>query len=263
MTDERRDVALSPLERRDPPALGGIELTGRLATTDSGVVYAGLSSGGPVAVVMLNEGAERDPYARGRFQQAAAAMGAAAPERGVAAGSDVTATVGGVVSGRSALVAADSDVDIAPWVAVPAESWADGLSAARALLGTVTLEQMPAVGEPAGPGFRPHWFGRRGVGRWRMWPLPWPSAVTAASRWTYVASFALVLAIAAIALWIAVKIFENQPPVPPGPGPGPLPLPTPISPSPGSPSAPTTPTPTPTTGPVSPGDTGSTAPPIV
>ncbi len=242
MSDDQRDVPLLPLERRDPPALGGIELTGRLASTDSGVVYAGRAGGQPVAVVVLTEGAERDSYARARFQQAA-----------------------GVPVGNS-VVAADADVDIAPWVAVRADNWSEGLGAARALLAPVTLEHLPDVGKPAGPVFRPHWAERTRVGRWRMWPLPWPATLTAASRWTHLAAFALVLAIAAIALWIAVKIFEDQPPVPPGPGPGPIPFPTPTSPptsGPGSPSP--TPTSPPTTGPGGTEGTGGTtpAPPIV
>ena len=248
MTDDQRDVLPLPLERQDPPALGGIELAGRLASTDSGVVYAGWSGGQPVAVVLLNEGAETDSYARARFQQATGR--AAGLEIGSGPDPDV--------------VAADSDVDIAPWVALRADTWTDGLGAAQALLAPVAMEHLAPIGEPAGPAFRPHWSAHRRAGRWRMWPLPWPTALTAASRWTYLAAFALVLAIAAIALWIAVKIFENQPPVPPGPGPGPLPIPTPTSPSPSSPSPSPSTGPSPTTGPGSPGGTGTTtAPPIV
>lgn len=239
MTDNELEAHLSPLQRHDPTALGGIELSGRLSSTDSGVIFAGRCGGRPVTVAMLNDGAERDPYARARFRKAAEAV---------------------VADGGSPVVAADSAVDIAPWVAVRADSWATGLSTARALLAPVGLEDISPVGAPAGPMFRPHWFHQRGTGRWRMWPLPWPSPLTAASRWTFVAAFALVLAIAAIALWIAVKVFEDQPPVPPGPGPGPLPLPTPTSPLPTSPSTPL-PTPTPTTGPGSPGGGSGTTPP--
>jgi len=256
MTDDQRDVPLLPLERQDPPALGGIELTGRLASTDSGVVYAGWSGGQPVAVVMLTQGAETDSYARARFQQATGHV-ASARSGGVAAGSDR-------VGVASDVVAADSDVDIAPWVALRTNSWEDGLGAARTLLAAVAMEHVSPVGEPVGPAFRPHWSAHNRAGRWRMWPLPWPTALTTASRWTYVAAFALVLAIAAIALWIAVKIFEDQPAVPPGPGPGPLPIPTPTSPSPSSPSPSPSTGPTPTTGPDSPGGTGPpTPPPIV
>lgn len=48
-------------------------------------------------------------------------------------------------------------------------------------------------------------------------------ALSSVGRWTYVASFALVVAIASIALFIAVRLFENQPPAPVGPR---FPLPT-------------------------------------
>jgi len=245
MSGDHPDVPLLPLERRDPPALGGIQLTGRLASTDSGVVYAGRTGGRAVAVAVLTEGAERDSYARARFQQAADAVSA---------------------DGSDGVVATDADVDIAPWVAVRADTWQDGLSAARALLAPVSLENLPDFGEPAGPVFRPHWAERSRVGRWRLWPLPWPATLTAASRWTYLAAFALVLTIAAIALWIAVKIFEDQPPVPPRPGPGPIPLPTPTSPPTSGPESPfPTPSSPPTTGPGGPTGTGGTptAPPIV
>lgn len=238
-------VSVSGLQRSDPRALGGVELTGRLAASDTGIVYAGHLGDQQVAVVMLTEGAELDSYARSRFEQAQQRL------RG---------------SAGSAVVAADTDVDIAPWAALPADTWANGLMAAEALLAPVTLADLPPIGMHRGPEFRPHWASRRGAGRWRIWPLPWPSVLGAASRWTFVAAFALVLAIAALALLIAVKIFQNQPPAPPGPGPGPVPLPTPSSPTPSSPKSPTPSTTGPTTsgGQPSPGPTGTTtAPPIV
>jgi hypothetical protein len=236
-------VSVSPLERRDPRALGDVTLIGRLTATDTGIVYAGQLDGQPVALVMLTEGAERDPYARSRFQESSKRV----------SGAD-----------RSVVVAADRDVDIAPWMAVPAATWAEGVASASALLAPVTLEDLPPVGVPQGPKFRPSWAARRGVGRWRIWPLPWPTTLGAASRWTFVASFALVLAIAAIALLIAVKLFENEAPAPPGPGPGPVPLPTPSRPAPSTPRSPS-PSISPTPGfEPSPGPTGpSTAPPIV
>lgn len=207
MTEATANGSVSALQRSDPRALGGVELIGRLAVTDTGVVYAGRFQGRPVVVAMLLAGAELDPYGRARFERSKNQL-------------------------AGAVVAGDADVDIAPWAALRADRWDEGLAAAGRLLAPVTLEHVPSVGVPAGPQFRPHWAARRDVGRWRIWPLPWPSPLTSASRWTYVAAFALVLAITAVALFIAVKIFENQAPAPPGPGPGPIPLPTPVSPSP-------------------------------
>jgi hypothetical protein len=209
-------VSVSALHRRDPRVLGGVELTGRLEATDTGIVYAGHFEGRSVAVVMLTEGAELDSYARSRFEETRQRLNG---------------------SPASSVVAADTDVDIAPWIAVSAATWDEGLARATALLAPVTLEHLAPVGAPTGPEFRPHWTARRGVGRWRIWPLPWPATSDAANRWTFVAAFALVLAIAALALLIAVKLFQYKAPAPPGPGPGPVPLPTPASPTSPSPSS--------------------------
>ncbi len=244
MTEEEVGAPVTSLERNDPRSLGGVALLGRLAASDTGIVYAGRLDGRQVAVALLTDGAETDTYARARFEAARSSL----------AGSSMVT-----------VAAADSDVDIAPWVALRAESWAAGLATAQALLAPVSLEDVSAMGTHRGPEFRPHWTARRGVGRWRVWPLPWPTAVGAASRWTFVAAFALVLAISAVALFIAVKIFENQPPAPPGPGPGPVPLPTPSNPAETSPASPTPTTGTsPPNGPVGPGPThATTAPRIV
>lgn len=243
MTEEAVDAPVAPLERNDARSLGGVTLLGRLGASDTGIVYAGRLDGQQVAVALLTDGAETDSYARARFEQA----------RDSRAGSSMIT-----------VAAADSDVDIAPWVALRTESWAAGLAAAQALLAPVSLADVPAMGTHRGPEFRPHWAARRGVGRWRIWPLPWPTAVEAAGRWTFVAALALVLAISAVALFIAVKIFENQPAAPPGPGPGPVPLPTPSSPA---ETSPTTPSPTtgtsPPNGPVGPGPTSATTAPLI
>ena len=269
MTHDRWETALLPLERGDPPALGGIELAGRLGWTVSGVVYAGRLGQQPVTVVALNEGAEKDPYARARFQEAAQTLSPSRPDGAVQTEQDgakvAEARPGAVpgtatVSDDATVIAGDSDVDIAPWVAVSGGNRESELAAAQALLGHVALDHVPPVGEPAGPGFLPHWSARARLGRWRMWPLPWPSALTTASRWTYVAAFALVVTVAAIALWIAVKLFEDQPAVPPGPGPGPVPVPPSTS-SPSSPSPTPNPAPGPPNGPEEPGNPG--VPPIV
>ncbi|MGH3471408.1 MAG: hypothetical protein ACRDPG_05095 [Nocardioidaceae bacterium] len=213
-----------PLKRRDPPAIDQIEVTGRLGETTAGIVYSGRIDDQPVAIALLGVGAETDSYARARFYDAIVAAAEADGQ----------------------VVASSDEPDIAPWVAVRADSWARGLSTAKSLLAVVTLEDREPIGDVRGPGFRPHWFRSRRPGRWRLWPLPWPVTLTSAGRWTFVAAFALILAIAAIALFIAVKLFDNQPVVPPGPGPQ-LPIqsptpsqgrPTPTTTSPSRPSLP-------------------------
>ena len=241
MSDIGRRVRVLPLERRDPPAFGDVDVTGRLAVTDAGILYAGVSAGRDVVLVVLTEGAESDPYARARFGEAVRLLGEQQPGR---------------------LVASDDDAEIAPWAAVAAETLENAVAVGHTLLAPVTLADTPQIGVVRGPDFRPHWFRRRDVGRWRLWPLPWPASLTSAGRWTYLASFAVVLLIATVALWLAIWAFRDQPTTPPAPGPNP-PGPTTPSPTP-SPSQPGTPTPTapqPTPGPGPSQGTG--IPPIV
>jgi hypothetical protein len=227
-----------PLRPSDPPRLGDVSLSGRLEVTDAGIVYAGVLDDQPVVVALLSAGAEVDSYARARFHDAVR---------------DARLTEG------TSVLAGEDAPEIAPWVAVRADSWDDGVKLAGTLLAPVTLQHLDPVGDVRGPEFRPHWSRRGGPGRWRIWPLPWPAALSTAGRWTYVASFALVLAISAIALFIAVKIFDGQPPAPVNP-----PFPSPTFPTPTLP--PTTPGPTTGTPPQSPSPpdgTGSGNPSIV
>ena len=231
----------APLRRGDPPGLGDVTLTGRLGETDAGIVYDGSRDGERVVVVLLTEGAETDSYARARFAESLDGVSRRAPET---------------------VVAREIDPEVAPWAALAVDDDGGGQRAAHRLLAAVTLEDRPTVGRQRGPQFRPHWYRRDGAGRWRLWPLPWPLTLSSAGRWTFAASFLLMLAIAALALWIAVLVFRNQAPPPPGPGPGPGPVPPPTSPSPTpTPTPPTTPGPGPS--PSGPTVSGSPAPPIV
>lgn len=243
MAQPREPDAVTRLRRGDPPTIGDAVLVGRLAVSDAGIVYAAQLSGRSVAVALLTAGAETDSFARARFLDAV----------------QESADTGGL-SGSAAPLASGDEPDLAPWATVPAPSWADGRAAAEALLGPVTLRGLIPVGTVSGPGYRPHWAGRSGPGRWRAWPLPWPSAFSMAGRWTYVASFALVVAIASIALFIAVKLFDDLPPAPVPP-----PFPSPTSPSPTTgPSSPTTTSPSsPAPGSGGPRTTVTDVPPIV
>lgn len=273
-------VELRPLLRRDPPAVGDIRLIGRLGGHDAGMTYVGRlmldddpapdepatakvdkvdeltdpagddqagSAANPatdsarerspeITVVMLTAGAEADSYARARFRQAVADLDQDLP---------------------SAIVAREDEDDLAPWVAFTAASRVESVRMSERLLKAVTLEDQAPVGTVQGPEFRPHWWQRVSVGRWRLWPLPWPSSLSSASRWTFLASFAVICVLAALALWIAVLVFRHQPPPAPGPGPGPGPNPPSTSPTP----SPTPPNPGPS--PTPSGPTGRTIPPIV
>ncbi len=213
-------------------------MTGRLDETDSGVVYAGDLDGDLVVAVLLSEGARTDSFGRARFEQSVEDLRAA---------------------DNKSVLAAESDVEVAPWAVLPARTWGAGLSAAHVLLSSVAMEDIEPLGEVNGPLFRPHWFDRTSRGHWRLWPLPWPSVLTTAGRWTYVAAFGLVVAISAVALYIAVLVFQTQPPSPgkgPGPAPGPLPAPPTISVTP-------SPSPSPTLLPTSGLPTATTTPPEV
>jgi hypothetical protein len=225
---QRPPVRVQPLRHGDPPMLGDVMLRGRLGASDAGVVFAGQLVDQPVAVVMLADGAEVDSFARARFEAA-----------GMALSEDAEAD-----DEAGNVVASDRSSEVAPWFAIAAgEAWSDGLNLSRRLLAAATLDDVAPVGRVSGPDFRPHWYRRRGVGRWRVWPLPWPAALGGAGRWTVLAAFALMVGIASVALWIAVLIYHTQPPAPrppqvtrttvPPPAPMTLPKPT-IRPSPPS-----------------------------
>lgn len=240
MTAEAEAVRpVEPLLAGDPPRLGDVDLLGRLAVTGSAVVYAGVLSGEQVAVVMLSTGAELDSFARARFHDAVTAARAGSDE--------VTAQV---------LATAD-DPQIAPWAAIPAESWDSGIAGAIALLTPVTLADRPVTPPADAPRFEPPWHTRPHPGRWRLWPLPWPAKLTSERRWTWLVAFLFMLALAALALLITVWILSGRPPTTPPP-----PYPQPTTPTPSQQSQSPTPSPTPTpTGPS--GGQGSGAPPII
>jgi len=158
-------------------------------------VYAGQLLDQQVVVVTLTDGAETDSFARARFELAVQAE---------------------IDDDPASLIAADRATDVSPWVAFAAgDDWEGAIGMANRVLAPVILADVEPVGVVQGPQFRPHWYQRRGVGRWRLWPLPWPGALTAAGRWTFVAAFGLMLAIAALALWITTLVFHNQPTPPP------------------------------------------------
>jgi hypothetical protein len=240
---QRSQVQMQPLERGDPPMLGDVLLQARLGASDAGVVFAGRLVDEPVALVMLSEGAEADSFARARFQAAGAALGDEDPDR---------------------VLASDCDPEVAPWFALAAgDGWAQGVDLSRALLAAATLDDVDPVGEVSGPGFRPHWFQRRRVGRWRLWPLPWPVSLTAAARWTFVAAFAVMVTIASVALWIAVLVFDTQPPAPRPPHVSRTTLPPPAPMTLPKPSAKPSPGPEHSTPPTRRSSGGTPVPPIV
>jgi hypothetical protein len=216
-------------------------LTARLDADESAVVFAGERDGEPVVAVMLSTGAAADSYARARFRDAV--------EERQRRSDDV--------------IEYENDSDFAPWVAISAESYAAGTAAASSMVAAITLADRTTVGSKKGPDFRPHWFRNSRLGRWRMWPLPWPRWLRSVGMWTFSAAFALVLAIATTALVISVLLLRTlpPPPVPPSPSTGPgLPIPPIPTPSRTSPPNTTPGSPTPSTGPSGPSPTPSGPP---
>jgi hypothetical protein len=226
---KRTAARVGPLHRADPPALGSVVVTGRIQADESAVVFAGERAGDPVVVVMLTVGAADDSFARARFH----------------------AAVDGRLTDGGAIVDQDQDPDFAPWVAVRADSFDAALAAAGPLVATLTVAEHEPTGRPRGPAFAPHWFRGATLGRWRLWPLPWPRWLRTAGVWTFAAAFALCLAIATAALLISILVLRTlpTPPTPPTPPSGPS-LPVPPVPVPPTRSSP--PTSTPSTGPSSP-----------
>ncbi|MEU8222780.1 hypothetical protein [Kribbella sp. NPDC048915] len=228
--------AALPLQPEDPPRVGAFWLRGRLGANAAGYLYAASADDGRDAVVaMMTEGSADDAAARERFVHAVDDL----PEEVVLAHND------------------SDDDDLALWVAIGPIRPDDGSSAAaderliaerrgEEILSAVLMDRVPQPGKLRGPDFRHYWENRRRPGLFRIWPLPWPSALRPASRWALgfaLLTMALLMALAVVLAW---WLFRNAPPLEPEPV-----IPTP--------TGTTTVTVTPTTPPPGTG-TGSTSP---
>jgi len=253
--------AALPLQPEDPPRVGEFWLRGRLGANAAGYLYTASDEHGRHAVVaMMTEGSADDAAARDRFVHAVDSL----PEDVVLAHND------------------EDDDDLALWAAFGPIREDDGSSAAaderllaerrgEDVLSAVLMDRIPQHGRRRGPDFRHYWEGRRRPGLFRIWPLPWPTALKPASWaaiWYALATMLLIMALALLTAWL---LFKDSPPLNPPPV---IPTPsrtvtttiTPTTPPPGStgPGTPTTPDPsgsiptgTPETGsptPTNPGD---------
>lgn len=247
-----------PLLPEDPPRVGDFWLRGRLGANAAGYLYSASDETGRDAVVaMMTEGSSEDAAARDRFVTAVDEL----PVEAVLAHND-----------------ADDD-DLALWVALGPIRPDDGSSSAaderqiaerrgEDVLSAVLMDRVPQLGRFRGPDFRHYWEGRRRPGLFRIWPLPWPSALRPASRLALGLALLTMLIIMALAIFIAWLLFRNAPVVDPDPL---IPNPsgtvtvtvTPTTPPPGSgsPSPSTGGSPTPS-GSVSPTPSGTTTGPI-
>ncbi|MGW6277767.1 hypothetical protein [Kribbella sp. NPDC055071] len=196
-----------PLQPEDPPRVGDFWLRGRLGANAAGYLYTAADETGRNAVVaMMTEGSADDAAARERFVNAVDEL----PDDAVLAHND-----------------ADDD-DLALWVAVGPIRADDGSSSAaderliaerrgEEVLSAVLMDRVPQVGRLRGPDFRHYWESRRRPGLFRIWPLPWPTALRPASRWALVLALATMALIMVLAVFLAWLLFRHAAPLEPEP----------------------------------------------
>ncbi|WP_328322026.1 hypothetical protein OHA70_25940 [Kribbella sp. NBC_00382] len=196
-----------PLLPEDPPRVGDFWLRGRLGANAAGYLYIAADESGRGAVVaMMTEGSSDDAAARDRFITAVDEL----PDGIVLAHND------------------EDDEDVALWAAIGPVREDDGSSAAadeqliaerrgEDILSAVLMDRVPPIGRVRGPDFRHYWENRRRPGLFRLWPLPWPSALKPAS-WLAVALSLLTMAVLmAVAILVAWLMFRHAPEVDPEP----------------------------------------------
>ncbi|WP_157630353.1 hypothetical protein [Kribbella catacumbae] len=196
-----------PLLPEDPPRVGDFWLRARLGANAAGYLYTASDETGRDAVVaMMTEGSSDDAAARDRFVTAVDEL----PPDVVLAHND-----------------ADDD-DLALWVALGPIRPDDGSSAAadeqliaerrgEDVLSAVLMDRIPPMGRVRGPDFRHYWENRRRPGLFRIWPLPWPSALRPASWLALSLSLLTMAIIMVLAILIAWLLFRNSPEVEPDP----------------------------------------------
>lgn len=206
-----------PLLDSDPAKIGDFWLDARAVVRPSGVGYLGRANDGtPVLLVQLSEGAADDAAARDRL---AGEVNKLHVDTVVARGGQ------GQDQGRLGDKYRDEDDDpvgptdppLAPWVALAYDGSPAAVAEADRLLAAVSLAGVGALGSAAGPDYQLAWIDRTDPGRGRLWPLPWPGRHDRAGWMTILVSWLLMILLAAIALLIAVLLFQNAPPEPPQP----------------------------------------------
>jgi len=255
-----------PLLASDPPKVGDYWIDARLATAASGVAYVGHDQVNTSAVViLLSEGAAGDAAARDRFSglvnelhiDTALARGGHGQEDGRLAGRFRPDTDDPAVG---------EDLPATPWVALAYDATAASVAEAQRILDDVALVGMDAQGRPSGPDYRLHWIDQSRPGIAKLWPLPWPGRHDRAGWGSILASWLLMVLLCALAVLIAILLFQHAPtqaPPPPVPNSGspnatvtasgsPSPSPSSASPSPSKSSGSPSPSPSSSSGSPSP-----------
>lgn len=201
-----------PLLVTDPPRVGDFWLDARLTAHESGVAYiAHADEKASVMLIVLSAGAAQDAAARDRLAGEVNKLHEASV---VARGGD--GQDGGRLAHKYRSEADDpvspEDPPIAPWVALAYDGSPEAYAEAERLLHSVDLSTTPALGATAGPDYRLHWLDDSRPGAWRLWPMSWPGRHDRAGWVPFAASWALTILLCALALLIAVLLFQNSPP---------------------------------------------------
>lgn len=206
-----------PLTPEDPVRVGDYWLDARLTATQAGMVFtAHEDDGDSVMVVLLAEGAANDHAARARFSGEINAMHI---DTVVARGGQ------GQDEGRLGVRFRSEDDDpavadtehLAPWAALAFDGSILAVREAERVLHAVDLARTPPLGAPSGPDYRLHWSDDTRHGATRLWPLPWPGRTDRAGWMSMLVSWLLMMLIAAVAILLAILVFQNQPQVSPPP----------------------------------------------
>lgn len=226
-----------PLTEDDPVKVGDMWLDARLTSTPAGTAFvAHEDRGDSVMLLLLSEGAASDPAARSRFSGEINAMHI---DTVVARGGQDQheGRLGGRFRSEDDDPQLDSKAPLAPWVALAFDGSKRAVEEAHRILLAVDLSASAPMSRPSGPDYRLHWIEKTRHGTSRLWPLPWPGRKDRAGWITMLVSFLLMALIAALALLLAILVFQNQPLVD-----APQPIPSPASGGSGSGSASADPT---------------------
>lgn len=212
MSDSRIAPQPVPLLVSDPPRVGDFWLDARLTAHESGVSYIAHADEQPsVMLIVLSAGAAHDAAARDRL---AGEVNKLHEDSVIARGGD--GQDGGRLAHKYRSEADDpvspEDPPIAPWVALAYDGSPEALAESERLLHSVDLSSTPELGAVAGPDYRLHWLDDSRPGAWRLWPMSWPGRHDRAGWVPFAASWALTILLCALALLIAVLLFQNSPP---------------------------------------------------
>lgn len=258
----REMATMGPLLPTDPARVGEYWLDARLTSAPAGVAFSAHDNEGTPALLLLTSaGAAGDPNARDRL---AGEVNKLHVDTVLARGGE------GQDAGRLGIKFRDTKADpvppdtaaLAPWVALAFDGSAAAVAEATRILRAIDLSDVAELGKQSGPDYELHWIDQTSPGKTRLWPLPWPGRYDRAGWMTILISWLLMILLAALAILLAILLFQNAPPQA-----APAPVPTsgsetmPASPS-GSPSGsgrPTPPSPslTPSMGDPSPGESES------